>query len=144
MRKIMQLCLEQSSNIDQQLSIQQMLYSHMQLYAEHDDTIKTTTQSFRKNIPLFIWKVCVWEGVGDWTKTATYWPPFLWPSALCLSRSPDAQPEARGSSSLLDDGFLYRICHQRAWSPNSSGLRTHWGSRRSLCRVVAFPSTSCL
>ena len=35
---------------------------------------------------------------GSWrpNRTAIYWPPLLWPSALCLSRSPDAQPEARG------------------------------------------------
>ena len=48
---------------------------------------------------------------GSWrpNRTAIYWPPLLWPSALCLSRSPDAQPEGRGPSSLLDDGFLYCI-----------------------------------
>ena len=35
---------------------------------------------------------------GSWrpNRTAIYWPPLLWPSALCLSRSPDAQPEVRG------------------------------------------------
>ena len=35
-----------------------------------------------------LFKVCVWEGVGDRTETAIFWPPFLWPSTLCLSRSP--------------------------------------------------------
>ena len=30
----------------------------------------------------------MWEGAGDRTKTAIYWPPLIWPSALCLSRSP--------------------------------------------------------
>ena len=40
-----------------------------------------------------------------WTSPA---PPDI---AVChsRSRSPDAQPEARGPSSLLDDGFLYCI-----------------------------------
>ena len=38
-----------------------------------------------------------------------YWPPLLWPSALSLSCSPDAQPEARGPSSLLSAGLLYHI-----------------------------------
>ena len=42
----------------------------------------------------FICNVCVWEGVGDWTELQYIDPPLLWPSALCLSRSPDAQPEA--------------------------------------------------
>ena len=35
-----------------------------------------------------LFKVCVWEGVGDRTETAIFWPPLLWPSTLCLSRSP--------------------------------------------------------
>ena len=47
-------------------------------------------------------------------RTAIYWPPLLWPSALCFSRSPEAQPEAQGPRSLLDDGFLY--CIQSATS----------------------------
>ena len=38
-----------------------------------------------------LFKVCVWEGAGDWNILT----PNLWPSALCLSRSLDAQPEAR-------------------------------------------------
>ena len=42
-------------------------------------------------------------------RTATYWPLLLWPSALCLSCSPDAQPEARGLSFLLSASFLYHI-----------------------------------
>ena len=49
---------------------------------------------------------------GRWrpNRTATYCPPLLWPSVLCLFRSPDAaQPEARGASSLLGAGFLYHI-----------------------------------
>ena len=47
---------------------------------------------------------------GSWrpNRTATYWPPLLWPSVF-LSRSPDAaQPEVRGPT-LLGAGFLYRI-----------------------------------
>ena len=43
---------------------------------------------------------------GSWrpNRTAIYWPPILWPSALCLSRSPgllNRRPR--------DDGFLYCI-----------------------------------
>ena len=44
--------------------------------------------------------------------------PLLWPSALCLSRSPDAQPEALGPT-LLDDGFLYCILSATSLDPNS-------------------------
>ena len=76
---------------------------------------------------------------GSWRpkRTAIYWPPLLWPSALCLSRSPDAQPEAQGPSSLLDDGFL--CCNL---SP--TGLQNYRGPRGPLRSGVAFPNTSCL
>ena len=74
----------------------------------------------------------MWEGVSDWTKTAIYWTPLLWPSALCLSRSPDAQPEARGLSFLLSAGFLYHIL-----SP--TGLQNYWGPQGPLLLGGGFP-----
>ena len=46
---------------------------------------------------------------------------LLRPSALCLSYSPDAQPEAQRPTSLLDDGFLYCILSKSSLDPNSSG-----------------------
>ena len=60
---------------------------------------------------------------GSWRPniTATFWPQLLWPSALCLSCSPDAQPEAQRPSSLLDDGVLYCILSASSLDPNSSG-----------------------
>ena len=73
--------------------------------------------SFEKIYLWFYCKVCVWEGVGDWTKTAIYWPPLLWSSALCLSRSSGLlnwrprgplNRESRGSL-LLGGAFLYHI-----------------------------------
>ena len=71
---------------------------------------------------------------GSWrpNRTAIYWPPLLWPSALCLSCSPDAQPEARGLSFLLSAGFLYHI-----WSP--TGLQNYWGPRGPLLLGGGFP-----
>ena len=85
----------------------QLLYCHLQ---HHNDTIiKTHTgKLLYKYIYLSLYckgskrlfKVCVWEGAGDRTETAIFWPPFLWPSTLCLSRSPDAQPEALRSTLL--------------------------------------------
>ena len=58
---------------------------------------------------------------GSWrpNRTAIYWPPLLWPSALCLSRSPE--PEAQGLSFLLSAGFLYHILSATSLDPNSSG-----------------------
>ena len=49
--------------------------------------------------------------------------PLLWPSALCISRSPDAQPEALGST-LLGAGFLYCILSATSLVP-----KLHRGSR---------------
>ena len=48
---------------------------------------------------------------GSWrpNRTAIYWPPLLWPSALCLSRSPGLLNQRPRGPALLDDGFLYCI-----------------------------------
>ena len=62
----------------------------------------------------------MWEGVGE-NITATFWPLLLWLSALCLSCSPGAQPDAQRPSSPLDDGFLYCILAASSLDPNSSG-----------------------
>ena len=67
-----------------------------------------------------LFKVCVWERAGDRTETAIFWPQLLWPSTLCLSRSPSAQPEAQWPT-LLGDGFLYCILSASSLDPNSSG-----------------------
>ena len=73
-----------------------------------------------------LFKVCVWEGAGDQTETAIFWPPLLWPSTLCLSRSPDAQLEAQRPT-LLGDGFLYYILSATSLVPNSSGPQGPFG-----------------
>ena len=52
---------------------------------------------------------------------------ILWPSTLCLSRSPDAQLEAQRPNSLLDDGFLYCILSTTSLGPNSSGHQGPFG-----------------
>ena len=110
----------------------------MQIHARYILTqwIMTREDFFKKMYLALYCKVCVWEGVGHWTKTAIYWPPLLWPSALCLSRSPDAQPEARGLSFLLSAGFFYHIL-----SP--TGLQNYWGPEGPFCWVVSFLTTSC-
>ena len=73
-----------------------------------------------------LFRVCAWEGAGDRTETAIFWPPLLWPSTLCLSHSPDAQPEALRST-LLGAGFLYCILSASSLDPNSSGLQGPFG-----------------
>ena len=62
----------------------------------------------------FYCNVCVWEGIGDRTKTAIYWPPLLWPSALCLSRSPGLLIRRHGGSAFCwVQAFSTTSCHQR-------------------------------
>ena len=46
--------------------------------------------------------------------------PNLWPSMLCLSRSPDAQPEAQGLT-LLGNGFFTASYQQLLWTSTHQG-----------------------
>ena len=81
---------------------------------------KLCTCHFIARVQKGLLKVCVWEGVGNRTETEIFWPPLLWPSTLCLSRSPDAQQEALGST-LLGTGLLNCILSASSLDPNSSG-----------------------
>ena len=58
---------------------------------------------------------------GSWrsNRTAIYWPPLLWPSALSFSFSRAAQQEAQGPTLLAFSTASY---HQLVWSPNSIGV----------------------
>ena len=107
-----------------------MLYSHMPY---HNDTIIKTQKDFFINICTAhfivrvrkgLLKVCMWEGAGDRTETAIFWPPLLWPSALCLSRSPGLlNQRPRGSAfcllSLLHliSNFSRPQLNRRLWAP---------------------------
>ena len=63
-------------------------------------------------------KVCLWEGVGDRTETVIFWSPLLWPSTLCLSRSPGLLN--RGPSGPLCWVICY-ILSATSLHPNSFG-----------------------
>ena len=92
-----------------------LLYSYMvnSCWIITTQYIITSEDFFKKNIPLNLF--ARFERVVSERELETehncniYWPPLLWPSALWLSRSPDAQPETRGTSSLLSAGLLYHI-----------------------------------
>ena len=87
-------------------SVVAVLYSHeqlyihicMQKYIQHNKDERT--QFFRKIYLSLYWKGCVWEGVGNRTKTATYWPsklfwlsqPFFPVFLGCSTRGLGAQP----------------------------------------------------
>ena len=104
----------------------------------------------------------MWEGVGDRTETAIFWPPLLWPSTLCLSRSPGLLNQR---PTLLGDGFLYCILSASSPDLNLSGpqgpfglmwlslphliynsvINWNWsGAPRPLRPDVALPTTSRL
>ena len=57
---------------------------------------------------------------GSWRpdRNCNILTPLLWPSALCLSCSPGAQPEAQRPT-LLGDGFLYCILSASSLDPKS-------------------------
>ena len=113
-----------------------MLYCHLQIHIyiytqHHNNTInKQTQEDFLIN---YVYLSLYCKGSKRVTQclrmreswrpniTATFWPLLLWASTLCLSCSPDAQPEAQRPSSLLDDGFLYCILSASSLDPNSSG-----------------------
>ena len=92
-----------------------VLYCHLQ---HHNDTIIKMQEEFFINICIShfiirvrkgLLKVCVWEGVGNRTESATFWPLLLWPSALCVSCSPDAQPE--GPAAQLSAKWWLSLLH---------------------------------
>ena len=79
---------------------------------------------------------------GSWRPnwTAIFWPPLLWPSALCLSRSPgllNRRPSGLALCWMM--AFFTAFYQQLLWSPNSIGVPA--GPLRP---VVAFPTTSRL
>ena len=103
---------------------QNVVYS-LQIHAEHNDTMKTSDTVFRIIYLLLYLKG--WCVRGSWrpNRTATYWPPLLWPSALCLSRSPGLLNQRPGGP--LSAGCWLPLPHLFT---NRSGLQTdlqtHW------------------
>ena len=92
------------------------------------------TQFFRKIYLSLYWKGCVWEGVGDRTKTATYWPPpTLLAITAFLSHSPGLLTQGPGGSSLCWDMVLIL-----ASSLQFTRTSCHWGYI-----IIWHPPTSC-
>ena len=96
---------------------------------QEDFFINICNSCFIVRVEKGLLKVCVWEGVGNRTETAIFWPQLLWPSTLCLFRSPDPQPEAQWPT-LLGNGFLYKILSASSPDLNSSGSQGPFGLMR--------------
>ena len=63
---------------------------------------------------------------GSWrpNRTAIYWPPLLWPSALCLSRSPGLlNRRPRGPALCWMMAFFTASYQQLLWTPTQSGVQ---------------------
>ena len=69
---------------------------------------RRATQFLEKYTSHFIWKVCVWEGVGDRTELQHIDPHSIGHNCVSFPFSCAAQPGAWGPT-LLGAGFLYRI-----------------------------------
>ena len=83
------------------------MYTHIQMYAEHNDAIKTSGHSsWEKYTSHFIERgrkgyegyYCVWEGVGDWTELQHIDPHSHGHNSVSFPFSRAAQPEAWGPS----------------------------------------------
>ena len=117
-----------------------MLYSHIQ---HHYDTIIKMQEDFFRNMCTSHFIVRFERIIQGFTVRGSWKPnrncniltPLLWPSVLCLSRSPDAQPEARGLTLLAFSTTSYQ---QLLWTP------THQGLQGPLRPGVAFLTTSRL
>ena len=83
----------------------------MQRHIQHNKDERA--QFFRKIYLSLYWKGCVWEGFGERTKTATYWPHnSSGYYSLSFLFSWAAQPGAWGPSPVLRHG-----CHSSIFSP---------------------------
>ena len=76
----------------------------------------------------------MWEGVGDRTELQYIDPPLLWPSALCLSRSPGLLNQRPRGSAFCWLSLPHLVTNG---SPNS--IR---GLEGPFCWVVAFSTPS--
>ena len=66
-------------------------------------------------------KVCVWEGVGDRTEIAIFWPELLWPSTLCLSRSPGLLNRRPRGPLCWVMAFFTASYQHLLWTPTHQG-----------------------
>ena len=72
-----------------------LLYNHMQIHAEHNDSIKTTDTVLRKiYLSLYFKGLYVWEGVGDRTELQHIDPHSIGHNRVSFPFSWAAQPGA--------------------------------------------------
>ena len=94
----------------------------------NDDTITTSGHSsFRKIYLSLYWRGCVCEGVGDRTKTATYWPNNSYGyHSLSFPFSWTAQPGAWGPCLCFDMVLIPPSYLQLIWTSRRRGYIIIW------------------
>ena len=104
----------------------------------HNDTIIKTQEDFFMNICTshFIYNVCMGEGAGDRTELQYFDPALLWPSTLCLSRSPGLLNRRPRGSLCWVMAFFTASYQQLLWTPTASYQQLLWTPTQS-----AFPTT---
>ena len=84
---------------------------------------KRRTKTSLKNIPLTLFERLHVRGSWRPNRTAIYWPPLLWLSALCLSCSPWLLNRRPGGSAFCwVIAFSTASCLRLLWSPTQSGV----------------------
>ena len=140
------------------------LHVHAESWRRHNNDERHS--SFRKiYLSLYLKGLCVRRSWRP-NRTATYWPPLLWPSAF-LSRSPGLLNRGFGPSlsgcwfslphlisNLSDPQLLNRgpgahsagcwLSLPHLVSNSSDPQLINWGPEGSLCWVLAFSTVSCL
>ena len=117
-------------------------YIHIYIYMlnesqRHNDKWRAKTSLTKYTSHFIVTFVC--ERELETEHNCNIWPPLLWPSALCLSRSPGLlNRRPRGPALCWMMAFFTAPYHQLVWSP------THRGPRGPLRPGVAFSTTSRL
>ena len=88
-----------------------MIYIHIYMQNTYwRNECRRAKTSLKKYTSHFIWKVCMWEGVGDRTELQHIDPHS---SALCLSCSPGLLNRRSGGPLCWVRAFSTASCHQR-------------------------------
>ena len=140
-----------------------IIHIHLHMHAESTTHNKDERHSLlEKYTSHFIWKVCVWERVGDQTELQHIDPHSIGHNRVSFPFSWAAQLEAWGPT-LLGAGFLYRILSPTGLvskqtdflsspsyiivqrPPSSCGHHncTHSTHRRSRLQYPDYSSTGC-
>ena len=96
-----------------------LLYSHMQIHAEHNNAIiKTSEDFFKKYASHFIERFCVWEGV--WVRTELQ---YIDPHSYGHQRHVFLALQGCSTGDPLSAGCWLPLPHLVT---NGSALQTHW------------------